>query len=126
MHGSRLCAAALHAAARPRHRPLQRHDDLAEVLVGFHVLERLADVLELEDPVDRQLEFPRLYRAPDVLADLVENLADFVDGAGAEGDADILDAARGVEVEVELGAGAAEPADVDDAPLDLGGGEILA
>src|SRR5690349_2387986 len=31
---------------------LQRHHDLAEVLVGFHVLERLADVGELENPVD--------------------------------------------------------------------------
>ena len=64
--------------------------------------------------------------APDVLADLVENLADFLDGAGAEGDADIGDAARRMQVEIEFGAGAAEPADIDDAALDFGGREILA
>jgi hypothetical protein len=67
-----------------------RHDDLAEVLVGFHVLERLADVLEPVDLVDRQLPLARFHRAPDVLADLVEDLADLVNGAGAEGDADIV------------------------------------
>jgi hypothetical protein len=38
---------------------LQRHHDLAEVLVGFHVLERRADVVELEHLVDRQLRFGR-------------------------------------------------------------------
>src|SRR6202043_2520094 len=63
---------------------------------------------------------------PDVLADLIKDLADFLDRAGAEGDADIVDAARGMEIEVEFGAGAAEPADIDDAALYLGGGEILA
>ena len=62
---------------------------------------------------------------PDVFADLVEDLADFLDGAGAEGDADIVDAAGGVEVEIEIGVGAAEPADIDDAALDLGCCEIL-
>src|SRR5215475_4555608 len=92
----------------------QRHDDLAEMLVGFHVLERLADVVELVDLVDRQLQLARFDRAPDVLAD-------FVEGAGAEGDADIVDAARGMQVEIELGAGAAEPPDIDDPALDFGG-----
>ena len=46
--------------------------------------------------------------------------------AGAEGDADIVDAARGVQIEIEVGMGAAEPADIDDAALDLRGGEVLA
>src|ERR1700747_1323597 len=91
----------------------QRHDDLAEVLVGFHVLERLADVVEGIDLVDRQLQLARFHRSPDVFPDLLENLADFLDGAGAEGDADILDAARGMEVEIELGPRAAEAADID-------------
>jgi hypothetical protein len=35
---------------------LQRHDDLAEMLVGFHVLERLADVVKGKHLVDRQLQ----------------------------------------------------------------------
>ena len=63
--------------------------------------------------------------APDVLADLVEDLADLLDRAGAEGDADIADAARGVQVEVEIGMGAAEPADIDDAALDLRRRQVL-
>ena len=63
---------------------------------------------------------------PDIPADFVEDVADFLDRAGAEGDADIVDAARGMQVEVEIGMGAAEPADIDDAALDLGRLEILA
>ena len=80
----------------------QRHNNLPEMLVGFHVLERFADVVELEDLVDRQLQLARLHRAPDVLADFVEDLPDFLDGAGAEGDADIIDPARGVQVEIKI------------------------
>ena len=38
---------------------LERHHDLAEMLVGFHVLERLADVVEGKHLVDRQLQFAR-------------------------------------------------------------------
>src|ERR1700730_5682559 len=105
---------------------LQRHDDLAEMLVGFHVLERLADIVECEHLVDRQLQFALLHRSPDILADLAKDLADFLDRAGAEGDADIGDAARRMQVEIEIGAGAAEPADIDDAALDPGGRQILA
>src|ERR1700738_3590965 len=96
------------------------------MLVGLHVLERLADVVELEHLVDRQLQFSRLYRSPDVFLDFVKDLADFLDRAGAEGDTDIVDAARRMQVEVEIGMGAAEPADIDDASLDLGRLEILA
>jgi hypothetical protein len=36
-----------------------------------------------------------------------------------------VDAARGMQVEIELGARTAEAADIDDAALDLGRGEIL-
>src|SRR5271166_6592267 len=93
-----------------RQQTSKRHDDLAEMLVGFHVLERLADVVEFEHLVDRQLQFARFHRAPDVFSDFVEDLADFLDGSGAEGDADIIDAARRVQIEVEIGMGAAEPA----------------
>ena len=60
------------------------------MLVGFHVLERLADVSEGEHLVDRQLQLARFDRAPDVFPDLVKNLADFLDAAGAELDADIV------------------------------------
>ena len=56
--------------------------------VGFHVLEGLADVVEPENLVHRQLQLAGLHRAPDVLADL-KDFADFLDGAGTEGDADI-------------------------------------
>src|SRR6202012_2997552 len=106
--------------------PSQRDDDLAEMLVGFHVLERLADVLEFVNLVDRQLQLARFHRAPDILANLVEDLADFLDAAGAEGDADIVEAARRMQVEIEFGARAAEPPDVDDAALDPGRRQILA
>src|SRR4029077_2726135 len=105
---------------------LKRHDNLAEMLVGFHVLECLADIIEGKHLVDRQLQFARFHRTPEVSADLVENIADLLDAAGTEGDADIVDAARRVQIEVEFGAGAAEPADIDNAALDFGGFEILA
>src|SRR5260370_1278337 len=94
--------------------------------VGLHVLERLADIVERKYLVYRQLQLSGFDRGPDVLADFVEDLADLLDRAGAEGDADIVDTARGVQIEIEFGAGAAEPADIDDAALDLGGREILA
>jgi hypothetical protein len=104
---------------------LHRHHNLPKVLVGFHVRERLADFVKGVDLVDRQLQFALLHRGPDVFPHLVKDLADFLDRAGAEGDADIVDAARGMQVEVEIAMGAAEPADIDDAALDLGGLEIL-
>src|SRR5882672_3536872 len=99
---------------------LQHHHDLAEVLVGFHVRERTSDLGKGKDLVDRQLQFSRFHRRPDIFPDLVKDFADFLDGAGTEGDADILDAARGVQVEIEIAMGAAEPADIDDAALDFG------
>ena len=70
--------------------------------------------------------FRAFHRTPDVFPDLVEDLAHFLDRTGTEGDADIVDAARGMKVEIEIGVGAAEPADIDDAALDPGGREILA
>jgi hypothetical protein len=96
------------------------------VLVGFHVLERLADLVEGKHLVDRQLQLAGFHRRPDVFPDFAEDVADFLDRAGAEGDADIVDAARGMQVEIEIGVGAAEPADIDDAALDFGRLEILA
>src|ERR1700753_659468 len=103
----------------------ERPDNLAKMLVGFHVLEGFADVVEGKDLVDRQLQFARFHCRPDILADIVENLADFLDRSGAEGDADIIDPSRGMQIEVEIGMGAAEPADIDDTALDPRGLEIL-
>src|SRR5579871_5732588 len=101
-------------------------DDLAEMLVGVHALERLADVVKGKHLVDRELQLARFHRAPEVAAGELENLADFLDRAGAEGDTDIVDAARGVQVEVEIGVRAAEPADIDDAAFDFGRFQVLA
>ena len=69
---------------------LQRHHDLADVPIGFHVLERLADVGEFVDLVDRQLQLARLDRVPDILVQLVEDRADSLDRAGTEGGANML------------------------------------
>jgi hypothetical protein len=71
------------------------------------------------------LQLARFDRGPDVFADLVEDFSDLLDGTGAEGDADVMDAACGMQVEIELGSGAAEAADIDDTALDLRGGEVL-
>ena len=95
------------------------------MLVGLHVRERLADLVECKHLVDRQLQLAGFHRRPDILADFAEDVADFLDRSGAEGDADIADAARGMQVEVEIGVGAAEPADIDDAALDLGRRKIF-
>ena len=95
------------------------------MLVGFHTVERLADIVERKHLVDRQLQLAAFHRRPDVLLHLDKDVADFLDRAGAEGDADVVDAARGVQVEIEIGVSAAEPADIDDAALDPGRLEIL-
>jgi hypothetical protein len=77
------------------------------------VFEGRGDLVELVDPVDRQLQLAQFHGGTDVLADLVKkNLAD----AGAEGDASSIDAVRGVQVEIEFGAGAAKTADIADSP----------
>ena len=67
---------------RLRRGRLLRHHDLAEVLVGFHVLERLPDLAEWIDLVDRQFQFAGFHRGPDILSDLIEYLADFLDRRG--------------------------------------------
>src|SRR3954447_23964689 len=76
-----------------RPRALLRHHDLAEVLVGFHVLEGFGDLVEWIDLVDRQFQFAGFHRRPDVLFDFTKYLADFLDRAGPEGHADVLDTA---------------------------------
>ena len=54
------------------------------MLVRFPLLERFSDLVKLVDLVDRQLQLARFDGGPDVLSDLVENPAGFVDAAGAE------------------------------------------
>src|SRR3954464_12636337 len=73
------------AMTRRRISGLLRHHDLAEVLVGFHVLESLRDLAEWIDLVDRQFQLAGFHRGPDIFPDLIEDLADFLDSAGAEG-----------------------------------------
>jgi len=89
------------------------------------VRERQANVVEGEDAIDRQAQRPRFDRSPDVLLHLVEDRANLLDGTGAEGDADIGDAACGMQVEIEIAVGAAESADIDDAPKNPGRREVL-
>src|ERR1700722_939971 len=100
-------------------------DELPKVTVGPHHLQRRGDVGEREDLVDRHRELAGFERGPEVLAHEAHNLADFLLAAGAEGDADVVDALRGVHVEVERAAHAAEPADIDDAAEHLRGLEVL-
>jgi hypothetical protein len=64
------------------------------MLVGFHALECLADVVEGEHLIDRQLQLAAFQRRPEVVARFVEDLADLLDRAGTERDADIADPAR--------------------------------
>src|SRR5690606_31022780 len=80
---------------------LHRHNDLAEMAVGFHVRIGLRDVGEGEHLVDRQRESTCGDRRPEIGTHRGEDVADFRDGAAAERDADIVDAPRRVQVEVE-------------------------
>src|SRR5579872_3532989 len=97
---------------------LERHDDLAEVLVGLHVREGLPDIVKCEHLVDRQLQLAGFHRPPDILSDFVKDGADFIHRAAAEGDTDVIDSPRRMQVEVEIGVCPAEPPDIDDAALD--------
>ena len=94
--------------------------DLAEMLVRFHVGEGVRHLRERIDAVDGDAQLARRYRFAQIGLHQAADLADFGDGAGAEGHADIVDAAGGVQVEVELARKAAEPADIDDAAQHFG------
>ena len=94
-------------------------------LLHAYRIESLADILECKHLVNRQLQLARFHRRPDIVSDFVKDLADLLDRAGAEGHTDIVDPARGVQIEIEIAVGAAEAADIDDTSLDLGGREIL-
>src|SRR5690606_18404403 len=75
--------------------------------------------------VEGQREIASFDRVPQVGLHRPDDLFDFLDGAGAEADADIPDAPHGVEVEIELAREAAEAPDIDDATPDGRRGEIL-
>src|ERR1044072_6202158 len=98
----RWIAGSSPAMTKRAHLRLLRHHDLAEVSVGLHVLEGLCDVVERKHFVDRQFQLAGFHRGPDVLFDVLENRADLLDRAGTEGDADIMDAAGRVQVEIEI------------------------
>src|ERR1700722_12269084 len=75
----------------------------------LHALECLADVVEGEHLIDRQLQLAAFHRRAEVVARFVEDLVDLLDRAGAEGDADIADPASGGQVEFEVGGGPSRP-----------------
>src|SRR5580704_6874047 len=92
------------------------YDDLTEVLVGVHLGEGVDDIGKLVGFVDRQAELAALDRRPQIGAHGLDDVADLFGRAGAEGDADIVDALERVQVEVELAHRAAETPYIDDTP----------
>src|SRR6476661_10638626 len=81
---------------------LRNQQNLAEVLVGPHVLMAGLGLRQRIGLVDRHLDAAGLDVVPEVGAHLDEDLAHLLDRAGAEGDADVVDALASVGVEVEL------------------------
>src|SRR3972149_7910281 len=94
---------------------LHRQHDLAEMRVGAHALLRRRRLVQRKGAVDGQPELARHHRVPQVRAHASHDLSHFLDAAGAEGDAHVIDALQRVLVEIELRPGAAEAADIDDA-----------
>src|SRR6266540_6762446 len=94
---------------------LHRQHDLAEMRVGAHVRVRLRRLVEREAAIDRQLKLACRHRVPEIGAHAAADLTHLVERASAEGDTDIVDAAQRMQVEIELGLGAGETADIDDA-----------
>ena len=72
-----------------------------------------------------RLQLARLDGRPQVGAGRLDDGAHLLGAAGAEGDADIVDALQRMQVEVELALHAAQPADIDDAAEDGGGLHVL-
>src|SRR5216683_7476490 len=108
----------LHVSSTPSLASDAQHD-LAEMGVGAHMRLRRGRLVEREDAVDRQMKLPRLDQRPEIRAHPAIDLAHLVERAGAEGDADVVDALQRVEIEIEGAGGAAEPADIDDAAAHL-------
>src|SRR5882762_9787477 len=100
-------------------------DDLAKMGIGLHVRKRLGRLGQGEGLVDRQAELARLDGRPQVGAGCLDDGAHFIRRAGAESDADIVDALQRMQVEVELALHAAQPADIDNATQQGGGLHVL-
>src|SRR5476651_1203759 len=83
----------------PSSEGLRDQQNLAEVLVGAHVLVAGLGLGERIGLVDRHLDAAGLDVIPQVGAHLDKDLAHLLDRAGAEGDADIVNALARVGVE---------------------------
>src|SRR6516225_9111330 len=94
--------------------------DLAEMLVGAHVRLRFHRLIEGKADIDGEPQLAGTHRIPKVRAHAAADLADLVEGAGAEGHTDIIDAPQCMQVEIEFSLGARETADIDDAAEDGG------
>src|SRR5260370_34748796 len=85
------------------------------MLVLAHARLRRRGLVERKAAVDRQSELARGHRLPQIGAHAAANLTHFLERAGPESHADIVDAPQGMEVEIELGLHAGEAAYIDDA-----------
>jgi hypothetical protein len=75
--GSRPCDAPLRVASCPGHgNHITTSQQSSRDACWLPCARTPCDVVELQDLVDRQLQLARFYRAPDVLADLFEDLAE--------------------------------------------------
>src|SRR5437763_80754 len=90
------------------------------MLVRAHVRLRLDGAVEREQTVDRQRELARGDRVPEIGAHAAADLAHLIERTSAKGDADIVDPAQRMQIEVEFGLGAGEAAYVDDAAENSG------
>ena len=95
------------------------------MLVRLHVRERRCGLVERESAIDGQRQLAGFDRRPQVRAHAAVDFADLLDGASAEGDADVVDTAQGVKVEIELTFGAAETPDIDNAAANGGGFHVV-
>src|SRR6266542_5266870 len=89
--------------------------NLPEMLVLAHMRLRRHGFGKREAAVDRQLELARGHCIPQIGAHAASNLAHLLECSGAKGYTDIINAPQSMEIEIELGLHAGEPADVDDA-----------
>ena len=88
------------------------------MLVGLHVRQGCRRFGQRKHLVDRQGELAGFHRRPQICDHAAVDLAHLINAAGAEGDADILDAPGRMQVEVEIAPRAAETADIHDPAQD--------
>src|ERR1044072_8304096 len=90
-------------------RDLRDQQYVAEMLLRAHVLVASLRLGERISLVDRHLDAARFDVVPEVGAHSDEDFSDFLDRAGAEGDADIINALACMRIEVEFGFHAGQP-----------------